>query len=172
MPKRFNSKGGLIVLKDKITTPDTLTVNMEFDEFPLTWQHRLWGSGGVNPDFNNGIFFYGEKATLFASDRKIVIMPAGRNQEQEVIDIPGADMGVAHMANFIDAVKKKDKNLLSCPIEEAFQSTSTVQLAMISYYTNSQVDWDQEHLKIVSNPQASELLEREYRSKYKRPSIG
>ena len=170
MPQSFYTTGGLEVLKGKITTPDTLTSRMIFDSVPLTWQHRLWGSGDLNTQFNNGIFFYGEKATIFASDRKIVIMPAGKEQVQEVIEIPGQDMAVAHMADFLNAVKQKDKNLISCPIEDAFRSTSTVQLAMISYYTDSIIKWDQESNSIVNNTEASELLAREYRGKYKRPS--
>ena len=172
MPVNFSAKGGLNVLKGKITTPDTLTVDFEFEEVPLRWQHRLWGSGSVNPEYNNGIFFYGENATLFASDRKIVIMPAGRNQEQEVIEVPGTDMAVAHMANFINSVKKKDKGQLSCTIEDAYRSTATVQLAMISYYTNSNIEWDQDAMKVTGNTQASKLLARDYRGKFKRPSPG
>jgi len=170
MPQSFHTTGGLEVLKGKITTPDTLTSRMIFDTVPLTWQHRLWGSGDLNTQFNNGIFFYGEKATIFSSDRKIVIMRAGKEQVQEVIEIPGQDMAVAHMADFLNAVKQKDKNLISCPIEDAFRSTSTVQLAMISYYTDSIIKWDQESNSIVNNTEASELLAREYRGKYKRPS--
>jgi len=172
IPRSFYSNGGLLVLKDKITTPDTLTVNMEFENIPLTWQHRLWGSGDLNTKYNNGIFFYGDKATLFASDRRIVIMPAGRNQEQEEIDIPGKDMAVAHMTSFINAVQAKDRELINCPIEDAFQSTATVQLAMISYYTGSDVKWDSQRNTIVNNPPASELLAREYRGEYKRPPTG
>ena len=170
MPESFYTTGGLEVLKGKITTPDTLTSRMIFDTVPLTWQHRLWGSGDLNTQLNNGIFFYGEKATIFASDRKIVTMPTGKEQIQEVTEIPGKDMAVEHMADFLNAVKQKDKNLISCPIEDAFQSTSTVQLAMISYYTDSIIQWDQQSQSIENNPEASKLLAREYRGKYKRPS--
>jgi len=170
MPVNLNSKGGLLVLKDKITTPDTLTVDMIFEQVPLRWEHRLWGSGDINTAYNNGIFFYGEKATVFASDRKIVIMAAGKDQEQEVLDIPGGDMAKDHMGDFIAAVQKRDKNLISCPIEDAFNSTSTVQLGMISYYSDSGLKWDMERKTIIDNPPAKELLARAYRGKYKRPT--
>jgi predicted dehydrogenase len=171
IPLSFNSEGGLLVLKDKITTPDTLTANMDFEQVPLTWEHRLWGSGDLNTQYNNGIFFYGDKATVFASDRRIVVMPTGKKQEQEIMDIPGGDMAKEHMGDFLNAVRQQDKNLISCPIEDAFQSTSTVQLAMISYYSDSEVKWDMENKTIIDNPQASELLARDYRGKYVRPSI-
>lgn len=169
MPVHVDAKGGLLVLKDKITTPDTLTAQMEFESTPLIWQHRLWGSGELNTQYNNGIIFYGEKATIFASDRRLVIMPAGRDKEQEVIDFQGEDMAVLHMVDFLEAVRDKDKGRISCPIEDAFRSTATVQLAMISYYTGEELTWNKDHAIIVDNPSASELLAREYRGKYIRP---
>jgi len=171
MPLRINAGGGINVLEGKITTPDTLTANFMFDGVPLTWQHRLWGSGDLNTQFNNGIFFYGEKATLFAADRKIIVMPAGKDQNQEIMDVPGKDMAVAHMDDFLRAVREKDNTLISCSAEDAYKSTSTVQLGMIAYNTDSQIHWDSDTKAIINNPQASALLAREYRGQYKRPSI-
>ncbi len=170
MPESFSSVGGLSVLDGKITTPDTLTATMNFDECPVIWQHRLWGTGDLNTQFNNGVFFYGETATIFASDNKVYIMPAGRNQTQEVQEIPSDKMQENHLESFLKAVKAKDKSLLSCTITDAFQSTATVQLAMISYYTGSSVSWDSRKMEITGNPKASDLLARAYRSGYKRPS--
>jgi predicted dehydrogenase len=171
MPDRFHSEGGSLVLKDLITTPDTLNATMLFKELPVIWEHRLWGSGDLNPQFNNGIFFYGDLATLFASDRKVIIMPAGRDQEQRVLDIPTEGMQENHMADFLNAVKLKDTKIISCTPEDAFKSTATVQLAMISYYTGSEVEWDQDKKSINGNPDAEKLLERKYRNKYDRPLI-
>jgi len=71
--------------------------------------------------------------------------------------------------NFLDAVRAQNKNLVSCTPEDAFKSTATVQLAMISYYTDSVVRWDQTKNEIINNPEASKLLKREYRGKYVHP---
>lgn len=169
MPRSFETTGGLIALKGKITTPDTLHAILNFEECPLIWQHRLWGSGDLNTRFNNGVFFYGEKATLFASDRRLTLMPAGRNQQQEDMDVPTEGMQEKHVASFLNAVKAKDKSLLSCPIEDAFQSTASVQLAMASYYSGGMVEWDAENKKIKGNKKAAKLLARPYRDGYKRP---
>jgi predicted dehydrogenase len=169
IPEYFQTNGSLDILKDKITTPDTLNATMHFDECPVIWQHRLWGTGDLNPQFNNGVFFYGEKATLFASDNKLILMPAGRNQSQQEMDIPTPDMQEKHVADFINAVKAKDKRLLSCTTEDAWKSTTTVQLAMVSYYTNSEVKWDAAGKTVTTNPVAAKLLARPYRTGYKRP---
>jgi predicted dehydrogenase len=172
MPASFQTNGALSELDGKITTPDTLNATMNFEGCPVIWQHRLWGSGDLNPQFNNGVFFYGEQGTLFASDRKLVLMPAGKNQEQLSEEIKTEEMQENHVADFLNAVKAKKVDLLSCKIEDAFQSTASVQLAMISYYTNSKVTWDRGTSKILDNGKASDLLARSYRGKYQRPAIG
>jgi predicted dehydrogenase len=169
MPEEFITKGGIYVLKDKITTPDTLNSVMSFRKAPVVWQHRLWGTGDLASEFNNGIFFYGDKGTIFAEDARVVLLTAGKDPQREDINLPADTMQEDHVANFITAVKNKDKNLISCPAEEAFKSTATVQLAMISYYTGSIVKWDQQKNEIKGNPDADVLLKRDYRGKYKHP---
>ena len=169
MPEEFYTTGGINEYKDKITTPDTLTSNMAFRKAPVLWQHRLWGNGDVTREFNNGIFFYGEKGTLFAEDSKVTIFQAGRNAQKEELSIPTPLMQENHVENFLNAVRNKDKNLISCTPEDAFQSTATVQLAMISYYTGSVVKWNQQTKEIIGNQEAAKLLKRDYRGKYVHP---
>jgi predicted dehydrogenase len=169
MPSEFFSSGGIYELKGKITTPDTLTSQMAFEKAPLVWQHRLWGTGDVNKEFNNGIFFHGEKGSIFADDSRIVIFDAGKEGKKEEMNIPTEMMQENHVKNFLDAVRAKDKKLITCTPEDAFQSTATVQLAMISYYTGSLVKWDFQKKEITGNAEASKLLKRDYRGKLKHP---
>lgn len=169
MPTEFSTHGGIFALKGQITTPDTLLSTMIFKKVPVVWQHRLWGNGDVTKEFNNGIFFYGDKGTLFAEDNKVVIFMAGREGKREDISIPTPQMQDNHVINFLNAVRSNNKNLVSCTPEDAFKSTATVQLAMISYSTNSLVKWDQTKNEIIGNAEASALLKREYRGKYKHP---
>jgi predicted dehydrogenase len=169
MPREFFTRGGIFEYKDKITTPDTLTAYMAFDKAPVIWQHRLWGPGDHSREFNNGIFFHGEKGTIFAEDGRIIIMPAGKETKREEISLPAELMQENQVWTFLDAVRKKDRTLISSTPEDAFMSTATVQLAMISYYTGSTVRWDAARKEIVGNPEASRLLKREYRGKYVHP---
>jgi predicted dehydrogenase len=169
MPSEIHATGGLIALKGQITTPDTLTARFEFQKAPVIWQHRLWGNGDVTREFNNGIFFYGDKGTIFAEDSKVVIFPAGKDPKREDLAIPTPLMQEKMVENFLDAVRKKDPKLISCTPDDAFQSTATVQLAMISYNTSSIVRWNKETNGITGNPAASALLKREYRGKHVHP---
>ena len=170
MPSSIVANGGIEVLKDKITTPDSLNVVMNFDDCPVIWEHRLWGTGDMNAEYNNGIFFYGDNGTLFASDDRLILKMKD-SKESEVIDLPNPAAQDEHVANFVEAMMTKNKEMLSCTIEDAFQSTTTVQLAMASYNTNSKVVWDSKKMTIVDNPEATKLLARPYRAGYKRPQV-
>jgi hypothetical protein len=75
------------------------------------------------------------------------------------------------VADFINAVKAKNKGLISCTVEDAFQSTTTVQLGMISYYTGTEVKWNATTQTVVDNKKAAELMARPYRGSYKRPKV-
>ncbi|NJN25283.1 MAG: Gfo/Idh/MocA family oxidoreductase [Cyclobacteriaceae bacterium] len=170
IPSKFNSYGAINEYSGKITTPDTLNATMFFEDVPLTWQHRLWGTGQLDSQYNNGVFFYGNEATIFASDNRVVVQPAGKDKELEVLEIKTENMQQNHVADFLNAVKARDKKLISCTVEDAFLSTATVQLAMISYYTRSEIHWDKVNMNILDNATASNLLARPYRGPYQRPA--
>ncbi len=106
MPREITAAGGLYYLDDKITTPDTLTVHFEFDRCPVVWRHRLWGAQEYAPEVNNGIFFFGDEATIFSSDRKWVVIPRGKGKQREEHEAK-TDLGLNHMADFLEAVRAR-----------------------------------------------------------------
>jgi predicted dehydrogenase len=168
MPKRITADGGLYRFKDIITTPDTLTAHFEFDEFPVVWRHRLWGATEAVPEFNNGVFLFCEKATVFAADREwLVLRSEGKNNTAREEHEAKVDLGGEHMAAFLKAVRTR--GLVACPIEDAWKSTATVQLGMIAYESGSTVHWDETARTIPDNPAAAKLMKREYREPWKHP---
>jgi predicted dehydrogenase len=166
MPRQITAAGGTYQYDGIITTPDTLTVHFEFERLPVVWRHRLWGATEWDPSVNNGIFLYGEEATIFASDRQWVVIPKKSPSNREEHDAK-TDLGTLQMENFLAAVRGQAE--LACPAEVGYQSTATVQLGMIAYESNSVVQWDAENEQIVENPAATALLKREYRSPYVHP---
>ncbi len=169
MPKRIIAAGGLYQYGGKITTPDTLTVHYDFDRCPVVWRHRLWGATEYAPEVNNGIFFFGERATVFAADARWIVIPPGKNAQREEFNVQ-TDMGGNHMAEFLEAVRTRKQP--SCVPEDGYRSTATVQLGMIAYETVSTVEWDDAAEQIVDNPAAAALLKREYRAPWKHPFAG
>jgi predicted dehydrogenase len=169
MPRAVQATGGLYYFKDKITTPDILTAHFDFETCPVTWRHRIWGAQEYRPEVKNGIFFYGEKGTVFATDRTWIIIPKGKDAQPTVNKI-NSDMGSAHMADFLEAVRRRIQPL--CTTEDGHYSTTTVKLAMIAYDMGCKITWDRESQQIVGNPKAARLLKRRYRRPWKHPYRG
>ncbi len=165
-PRTVQAAGGLYYLKGKITTPDVLTAHFEFEQCPVVWRHRIWGAEEYTPEVSNGMFFYGEKETVFATDDRWVVIPRGRNKERKVNEA-GSDSGGQHMAEFLQAVRERKPP--SCSVEDALVSTTAVKLAMISYDTGAKVTWDAAAEQIVGNEAASKLLKRDYRAPWQHP---
>ena len=164
MPKQVTAAGGLYRYAGRITTPDTLSVHFEFDKLPVHWRHRLWGATEMDQELNNGIFCYGTEGTVFASDGSWTVVRPGQDPEQHTAD---ADLGTLHMANFLSSVRSRQQPL--CTVRSGFESTATVQLAMISYETGTTVRWDAQNLAVIDNPAAAALLQRPYRQPWQHP---
>jgi len=170
MPRTVMAQGGIHFFKNQITTPDTMVVYYDFATCPVVWRHRIWGAEEYAPDVANGIFLYGEKETIFVTDDRWVVIPRGKNAERAV-NKASTDMAVAHFADFMKAVR--ERTLPMCTIEDAFQSTSTVKLAMISLETGTLVRWDEKARSISGdNPAAARLMKRAYRSPWQHPYQG
>jgi len=169
MPRSVRAAGGLYHFKGKITTPDILTVHFDFDTCPVIWRHRIWGAQEYDPEVSNGIFFYGEDGTVFATDRKWIVIPKGKDKERTVNEVD-SDMGTDHMADFLEAVRSRRQPL--CSTEDGYYSTATVKLAMIAYDMETRILWDRESQTIAGNPEAASRMKREYRAPWQHPYRG
>jgi hypothetical protein len=119
----------------------------------------------------NGIFFRGEKATVFATDRTWILVPAGKENEKQVFTpVEEVKPGAAHMAEFLGAVRSR--NQPSCTVEDAYRSTATVQLGMIAYRVGARIAWDAKREQLTGNAEAAKLLKREYRPPWIHPFRG
>ena len=168
-PRTVTAAGGIYFFKDKITTPDILTAHFEFEKCPVTWRHRIWGAEEFTTEVSNGIFFYGEKETLFVTDNKWIVIPRGKGKERQVNEVK-ADAGTLHMAEFLTAVRERKP--AGCTVADAHLSTTTVKLAMIAYDTGAKITWDGASEQIVGNAEAAKLLKRDYRAPWQHPWHG
>jgi predicted dehydrogenase len=166
MPQSIQATGGIYYLKDKITTPDILNVHFDFKTCPVIWRHRLWGAREYTPQVSNGIFFYGEKGTVFLTDRRWISI-ANEEGSEPVVHESRSDAGLLMMKEFLQAVKTRKQP--TCKPEDGFNSTSTVQLAMIALEAGQKINWDHDAREIVDNPKAAKLLKRDYRSPWIHP---
>jgi hypothetical protein len=130
----------------------------------LTWRHRIWGAEEYAAPLSNGVFLYGEKETIFVTDDRWEIIPRGHEKDRQVHESK-ADMSGLHVAEFLSSVRSRQPP--GGQIEDAWMSTTTVKLAMISYETQTKVTWDGD--TVVDNPAAARLLKRAYRGPWKHP---
>jgi predicted dehydrogenase len=169
MPRSVQSAGGLYRLKGRITTPDALTAHFEYDGVPVTWTHRIFGSAEYTPETTNGMFFYGEKETVYLTDERYVVIPTTRGLERRTVEAKN-DQQTEHVAEWLEAVRTRGK--VSCPPEDAYRSTAAVQLAMIAQKAGGRVDWDASTEHLLGNPKAAALVKREYRGPWVHPWKG
>jgi predicted dehydrogenase len=169
MPRAVQASGGIYYYRGKITTPDVLSVQFDFNTCPVFWKHRIWGAQEYDRDVANGIFFYGENGTIFVTDNRWVVIPKDKDKQREEHKV-AADMGTVHMTEFLQSVRQREQP--SCTIEDGYQSTATVKLAMIAYDTGMKIAWDAKSRQIVGNPKASGLLKRPYRAPWTHPADG
>ena len=168
-PRAVQASGGIYYFKDKITTPDILAVQFDFDTCPVFWRHRMWGAQEYTPEVANGIFLYGDDGTIFVTDNRWVLIPKEKDKER-IEHKAGADMAAGQMAEFLDAVRSRKQP--GCTIEDGYRSTTTVKLAMIAYDVGRKIVWDAKAEQIVGDPAAAKLLKRPYRAPWKHPYTG
>jgi len=168
MPVRITAAGGIYQYKGRITTPDTLTAQFEFEQCPVVWRHRLWGAVERDPEFSNGVTVFCEKETVFVTDQRWIVFPKGKDAQRRVEDIkPPVDLSRKHMAQFLESVRGSKP--APCTPEDAFRSTATVQLGMIAYKAGRTLQWDERGERITNDAAAHAMLKREYRAPYKHP---
>ena len=168
-PRVVQAAGGLYQLKGRITTPDLLTAHFEFERVPVVWRHHLIGAPEYTQDTNIGMFFYGEKETIFVSDNRYVVVSSGKDAPKRVVELSN-DAQLAHVSEFLEAVRAR--TAVSCTPGDAYRSTTAVHLAMIALESGGRVEWDEGAGQIRDNPRAAALLKREYRGPWKHPSAG
>jgi len=118
--------GGKFHFVDDQETPDTLLVGYAFPKHTITWEHRLW-TGHGQEGRSTGVSFHGERGTLIV-DRGGWKVYGGK---EAVAAPPSADLLVAHLRNFIDAVVRNQP--LNCNLATALQATSLCHLGNLAY---------------------------------------
>jgi len=169
MPRSVRAAGGLYALGGRITTPDVLTAHFEFDGCPLAWSHRIFGAAEYTPSTSIGMFFYGEKETVFLDDNHYEVIPTGKDAPRRIVEGRN-DAQTAHVGEWLAAVRTR--GTVSCPPEDAYRSTATVQLAMIALDSGGGLEWDEAAHEVRGNPAAAAGLRRDYRAPWVHPWRG
>lgn len=184
-PKRIDSTGGILVDKEsKANISDTQVATFEFDDLPVVWQHRTYGSS-PDPQYPWGATFYGTKGTLKASVMGYDFIPQGQGQavhrdvtyefEQYPEDKTEKDLE-RHVA---PAIRGHMKDLLECiatrgkpvaDIEQGYISTASCVMANLAMQLGRTLAWDPVKNEVIDDDEANRLLRRPYREPWKHPA--
>ena len=176
-PKRVVSTGGRFHYKDDWETPDTQTINFEFESGKaMIWESRSC-NGYHEHGSSAGVIFYGEKGsmvipsgnayTVYDNSRQSKVIKAVTEQKaddqqpnQQNTVGPGYWYDAAHVQNFLDAIR--GGSVPRSEIESGHKSTLLCQLGNIAYRTGRALHIDQRNGHIVGDAEAMKLWSRNY----------
>jgi predicted dehydrogenase len=177
IPDSVSAVGGKI--RSFTQHPDQLDVRFDFSGLPVYWSHKSWGFTSPNPDHDIGVFYYGEKATIFAGDLGWEVFTKGGTKKTSgsVRFEPGKPENIVlyskmmtDMFNeFAEGIRKKSNKGITNTLEEAQKTTSCVIYGDMAYQTKSNLQIDKATLDIMNNKEALAMLKREYRAPYQHP---
>ena len=118
---------------------------------------RTWHPG-------DGVIFHGTKGWISDAEGFCASNQALWKQKFKPSD-EQLPVSPEHNRNFIDCVKSRQETI--CPVEMAIRCDAICQLATVAALTGRVIQWDPEQEKIVNDPEATKMLVRPYREKWK-----
>ncbi|MEZ4828465.1 MAG: cyclic nucleotide-binding domain-containing protein [Bacteroidia bacterium] len=172
-PKTVFSTGGTFVKENGINAPDTQMAVFGFENFTLTWEHKLCAPN-ANEDHNVGCYFYGSEGTFHIGWLDgWTFYPADKKKEKinfpPTLHQPDAQNIKELLGRFYGAIENNRRPV--CDIEIGHRSTNMSLLGMLSYKLGRSVIWDGEKEVIVGDDDANKLLYRDYRGEWKYPGM-
>jgi len=174
VPKSVTALGGKYVFpNDARETPDVMTAIYDYGDFQMTWEHNLSTGIGLY-GMQHGMAFIGENGTLLLNRGGWEVRP------DKVKDTPKmeavawqaqSDRGLdKHTVNFIEAVKAKNKSLLTCPIEEGARVAINSHMGNLAFRVGEKITWDEAKNSFTNN-RADKLVKPDYQNGWKLPSV-
>ncbi len=176
-PSRVVSTGGRYHYQDDWQTPDTQTVNFDFESGKsISWESRSCNGMPIHGT-SAGVVFYGENGSMlipsgnaysiFDNSRSAKLIKevkaddAAENKPNAQNAIgPGMKYDFGHVLNFLESIR--EGSTPNSEIEGGRKSTLLCQLGNIAYRTGRALNVDQRNGHIIGDPEAMKLWSRKY----------
>lgn len=180
LPTQITSMGGKFLWDDAKETPEVLTsiYNYPEEDKIIQFEVRPWCTN-TEEGVTVGNIFYGDKGILVVDGYDKFKTYMGQKREPGISDEDGGKSGTemdrgaggtdGHFANFIEAVRKRDRSILTGPVETAHLSSGLAHLGNIAYRTGRVLQFDPSAEKFVNDPEADRYLARDYREGFEVP---
>jgi predicted dehydrogenase len=170
-PKTVFSHGARYIRRDSTDAPDTQVATFAFESFTAVWEHRQYAANEAEKH-SIGCYFYGTEGTFhlgwmdgwtfYPSRRGAPIV----HQEPQLHQPD--DQNIRELwADFLGAIKSGRRPV--CDIEIGHRSTNVALLGMLSMKLGRSVRWDGVAERVIGDPEANQLLRREYRGPWEYP---
>ena len=162
--------------------PDHLEVRFDYGGLPVMWTHKTWGFTSPLPHTNIGVFYFGDRGTIFAADSGWEVYPADKSERKEYGN-PRVALGsieyeqeikrefITQFQEFAKAIRLKSGDLIKGTFHQGFNSTCAVIYADVAYQTRSNLSIDHKNMNVKGNDDAQTLLLRPYREPYRHPYL-
>jgi hypothetical protein len=165
LPKAVVASGGRFGYSDDGQTPNTLHVNFEFDDSELQFEVRgLFTNEEAKVKI--GDLFYGTEGILAITSYESWQSFFG----PKLVKGPGGTGGGDHFANFVKAVKGRDRKVLNADIEQGHLSSAYCHLGNIAYRLDRKLHINPSTESFINDSEADAMLSREYRAPFVVPA--
>ena len=182
LPTKITSMGGKFLWDDCKEVPEVLTSVYHYPEENkiIQFEVRPWCTN-TEQGATVGNIFYGDKGILVVDGYDSYKTYMGKDREPGKSGSDGSasgsemDRGLGgtdgHFANFIEAVRKHDPSILNGPVETAHLSSALAHLGNIAYRLERVLTFNPDSEKFVNDPEADQMLTRNYREGFEVPNI-
>jgi predicted dehydrogenase len=158
-PTRVVSSGGRYRFDDDQETADTHVVSFEFPQKKqIIWEGLSCSRDGLYGD-GFGASFHGETGSMRVDNWGYAIYD---QKGKETVRKAGNDGLVAHLSNFVDAIRADDYRKLNAEIEDGHKSTLLCHLGNIAHRTGDTLRCDPANGHILENAAAEKFWSRTY----------
>ncbi|HEO71715.1 MAG TPA: Gfo/Idh/MocA family oxidoreductase, partial [Candidatus Hydrogenedentes bacterium] len=178
-PNRVTSAGGMWYFHDDQETPDTHTVNWDYDDLTVSFEQVLWAPYMKKTPFTMRDTdnlpnwpFSGTRIEIYGTRQMMFLSRHGGGWEafdadgNSVAVTPGrfTPSNAAHQQNFIDCIRSRE--LPNADIEKLHLSTLLCHYGNIAYRTGRVLHIDPNTEGFVDDDEANALVKRTYREPY------
>ena len=161
-PLAISCGGGKYWFDDDQETPDTQNVTFEWEDKTLVYEMRLWTPYDEH-GMNNGNVFYGEKGYMVLHRSRSWAV-YWKNGEKGPHSQPKNNRGRDHRENFLDCMRTRQRPVAD--IETGYYSSALAHFGNLAYRVKRRLEFDPKSLSFVGDPEADQLLGREYRKPF------
>ena len=142
-PKSASAAGGVYAYKDGRTAPDTINVLLQYPaEFTATFEATL--VPGIRGE---GVELCGTEGRLLIDRGHYEFHPAGKGAEAVVVKAEDPDMTFAHVSNFLECVRSRQRP--DADVLIGHRSAQASHLGNIAYIERRRIDFDPQREEIL-----------------------